>query len=85
MKHYLYTLLFLLPFFAVAQLKPHPGSTILSGKIIDGKTKQPIPTATVTLLRKDSSVAARVISQADGDFTLRNSAGEDSRDPWRSA
>ena len=72
MKYYTFTFVFLFPLFVVAQSKPHPGSSTLSGKIIDGKTKQPIPTATVTLLRRDSSVAARVISQADGDFTLNN-------------
>ena len=74
MKHYTFTLLLLFPLFAAAQtqIKPHPVSSVLSGKIIDGKTKQPIPTATVTLLRRDSSVAARVISQADGDFTMKN-------------
>jgi iron complex outermembrane receptor protein len=72
MKKYLYIVLFLFPLSAIAQSKPHPAVPILSGKIIDGQTKQPIPTATVSLLRKDSSVAARVISQADGDFTLKN-------------
>ena len=74
MKHYTYTLLLLFPFFAVAQTQtnPQPGPSTLSGKIIDGQTKQPIPSATITLLRKDSSVAAHVISAPDGDFTLKN-------------
>ena len=72
MKHYLYTLLVFVPFLAVAQVKPHPGGPILTGKVIDADTKQPIHAATVVLLRRDSSVASEVISQPDGDFTLRN-------------
>jgi iron complex outermembrane receptor protein len=70
----MYALLFFLPVVAGAQTKSpaHPGGPILSGKIIDGETKQPIQQATVVLLRKDSSIAAEVISQPDGDFTLRN-------------
>jgi iron complex outermembrane receptor protein len=72
-KHYLYLLLFLFPFFAVAQTKPlHPGSATLSGKVVDGQTKQPIHAATVILMHKDSSVASEVISQPDGEFTLKN-------------
>ena len=73
MKKYLSFLLFFLPILAEAQqAKPHPGGAILSGKIIDGESKQPIHAATVVILRKDSSVAAEVISQADGGFTLKN-------------
>src|SRR5579872_5016403 len=66
------TLFFLLPFIVAAQSNPHPGGSMLTGKVIDGETKQPIHAATVTLLRKDSSVAAQVISKPDGDFTLNN-------------
>jgi iron complex outermembrane receptor protein len=70
-KHYLYTLLVLSPFLAVAQVNTHSGH-VLTGKIIDADTKAPIRAATVVLLRRDSSVAGEVISQPDGDFTLRN-------------
>ena len=34
--------------------------------------KQPIPSATITILRKDSTVAAQTISKPDGSFTLTN-------------
>jgi iron complex outermembrane receptor protein len=72
-KHYLYYFLFIIPSFAVAQTKPlHPGSATLSGKVVDGQTKQPIHAATVILMHKDSSVASEVISQPDGEFTLKN-------------
>ena len=72
MKKYLSVLLFLLPVLADAQTKPHPGGAVLAGNIIDGETKQPINSATVVVLRKDSSVAAQVISQSSGNFTLKN-------------
>src|SRR5579871_4810750 len=73
MKHYLYTTLtILLPILAVAQTKPHATGAALTGKIIDGDSKQPIHAATVALLRKDSTVAAEVISQPNGEFSLRN-------------
>lgn len=74
MKHYLYGLLFFLPILAGAQTKsaPHSGGAILSGKIMDGDSKQPINAATIVVLRKDSSVAAQIISQPDGGFTLKN-------------
>jgi len=42
----------------------------LTGKVIDGRTKQPIQAATILLLLKDSSVAAEVVSRSDGSFTL---------------
>ncbi|MBS1662401.1 MAG: TonB-dependent receptor [Bacteroidetes bacterium] len=57
--------LFFLPLFGIAQTKP-----ALTGKIIDGQTKQPIHAATISLLHKDSSTAAQVISRPDGTFTL---------------
>jgi len=69
-KKYVYLLLSLLPVFAVAQNRP--GVPTLTGKVVDGETKQPIHAATVVLLHKDSSVAAEVISRPDGSFTLRN-------------
>ena len=74
MKKYLYILLFFLPIVAGAQTKsaPHSGGAILSGKIIDGDSKQPVSAATVVILRKDSSVAAQMISLPGGDFTLKN-------------
>ncbi|HXB05913.1 MAG TPA: TonB-dependent receptor [Puia sp.] len=65
-------LVLLLPFLSVAQTGSHPSGVPLTGKVIDGTTKQPIHAATIALLRKDSSVAAEVISQPDGDFTLKN-------------
>jgi len=72
-KKYLYILLFFLPVLAEAQqTKPHSGGATLSGKIIDGDTKQPINSATVVVVRKDSSVAAQIISQPDGGFTAKN-------------
>ena len=72
-SHRLYLLpLFLFPFFGVAQNTPHAGTSVLTGRIIDGETRQPIHAATIALLRRDSSVAAQVISKPDGDFTLNN-------------
>src|SRR5258707_15454100 len=65
-------LVLLLPFLSVAQTGTHSFGVPLTGKVIDGTTKQPIHAATVALLRKDSSVAMEVISQPDGDFTLKN-------------
>jgi len=61
-----------------AQTKPHPvtaalanpGGSVLTGKVTDGK--QPIPSATITILRKDSTVAARTMSKPDGSFMLSN-------------
>ena len=72
MKYYTFTLLFLFPLFALAQTKPHQGSSVLTGKIIDAKTQSPIATATITLLRSDSSVASMGLSRTDGGFTLKN-------------
>lgn len=71
-KVYLYTILFLFPFVSIAQTHPHPAGVILTGKVIDGQTKQPIHAATVALLRRDSSIAAQVISQPDGSFTVKD-------------
>jgi len=53
------------PLFSIAQNK-----TTLTGKVIDGQTKQPIHAATVLLLHADSSVVAEVVSRPDGSFTL---------------
>src|ERR1700749_1631195 len=64
----IYTLLFLLPVFGIAQSQKMP----LTGKVTDGETHQPIHAATVELLRTDSSIAAEVISQQDGTFTFKN-------------
>jgi iron complex outermembrane receptor protein len=85
MKYLIYSaaLLFLLPTSTIAQLKPHPvtaalehpGGSILTGKVTDGK--QPIPSATITVLRKDSTVAAQTISRPDGSFSLSNLPDED--------
>jgi outer membrane receptor protein involved in Fe transport len=69
-KKYFYLLLFVLPLFAVAQNSP--AVPTLTGKVVDGETKQPIHAATVVLLRQDSSVAAEVISTPDGSFSLHN-------------
>ena len=71
LKKSVYFLLLLFPFAGIAQNKPGP-ITILTGKIVDGQTKQPIPSATIIVLHKDSSVATQTISKADGDFTLKN-------------
>ncbi|HEY6900467.1 MAG TPA: TonB-dependent receptor, partial [Puia sp.] len=57
----------LFPLLAPAQNKP-----ALTGKVIDGQTKQPIHAATISLLRKDSSTVAQVISRPDGSFTLNS-------------
>jgi len=70
-KVYAYTVLSLLPFFSVAQTHPQPAGAQLTGKVIDGQTKQPIHAASVALLRKDSSIAAEVISKSDGEFALK--------------
>jgi len=72
LKNSVYFLLLLFPFTGIAQNKPGPINPILQGKIIDGQTRQPIPSATIIVLHKDSSVATQTISQADGDFTLKN-------------
>jgi outer membrane receptor protein involved in Fe transport len=48
----------------------HPGGSIITGKVTDGK--QPIPSATITIFRKDSTVAARTMSKPDGSFTRPN-------------
>jgi outer membrane receptor protein involved in Fe transport len=71
-------LLFFLPLLTFAQTKPHPvsaalahpGGSVLTGKVTDGK--QPIPSATITVLCKDSTVAARTMSKSDGSFILSN-------------
>ena len=68
---YAYAVLSFLPFFSVAQTHPQSAGAQLTGKVIDGQTKQPIHAATVALLRKDSSVAAEVISKTDGEFALK--------------
>src|ERR1700733_15043248 len=65
-------LMLVLPILSIAQPKPHSAAPALTGKVIDGDTKQPIHAATIVLLRKDSTIAAEVISQPDGDFTLKN-------------
>lgn len=62
----------ILPILSIAQAKPHSATAALTGRVIDGDSKQPIHAATVALLRKDSTVAAEVISQPDGDFMLKN-------------
>jgi iron complex outermembrane receptor protein len=72
LKNFVYFLLLLFPFAGIAQNKPGPISPILTGKIIDGQTHQPIPSATIIVLHKDSSVATETISKSDGDFTLKN-------------
>lgn len=59
------------PLISVAQTHPQPTGAQLTGTVIDGQTKQPIHAATVALLRKDSSVAAEVISKADGEFAVK--------------
>ena len=63
-KHYSFLFILLLPFFSIAQT--------LTGKVVDATTKQPIHAATVSILRKDSSVLASVISQSGGDFTMKS-------------
>ncbi|MBS1605640.1 MAG: TonB-dependent receptor [Bacteroidetes bacterium] len=54
-----------LPLFGLAQNKVG-----LTGKIVDGQTRQPIHAATITLLHKDSSSAEQVISRPDGTFIV---------------
>jgi iron complex outermembrane receptor protein len=80
MKYLIYAAAFwfLSPLSTFAQARPHPvsaalehpGGSILTGKVTDGS--QPIPSATITILRKDSTIAARTISKSDGSFTLSN-------------
>src|SRR5882757_1407487 len=62
---FLLAFIFFSPFYSIAQNKAS-----LTGKVIDGQTKQPIHAATVLLLHKDSTVAAEVMSRPDGSFTL---------------
>ena len=78
MKKLIYSAFLLIsPFLIKAQTK-HPVATspgqplgsAITGKITDGK--QPIPSATITILRKDSTVAGRTMSKPDGSFTLSN-------------
>jgi iron complex outermembrane recepter protein len=84
MKYLIYSAAFLLPLLTFAQLKQHPvttplvhtGGSVLTGKVTDGKL--PIPSATITILRKDSTVAARTMSKPDGSFILSNLPDEDS-------
>jgi outer membrane receptor protein involved in Fe transport len=68
---------FSFPLLAVAQTRPHAGGSAasrqageseLTGRVTDGK--QPVPSATVTLLRKDSSIITQTISKTDGSFDL---------------
>ena len=74
----LVAVLALLPLLSVAQTRPHPvtsplehpGGSVVTGKVTDGK--QPIPSATITIYRKDSTVAAQTISKSDGSFTINN-------------
>ncbi|HEV2354169.1 MAG TPA: TonB-dependent receptor [Puia sp.] len=65
------------PLFSVGQTKTHSGgasafhrggTSVLMGKVTDGKDA--IPFATITLLHKDSTVAEQTISKSDGSFTL---------------
>src|SRR5580693_3050970 len=80
MKYLIYSaaLLFLTPLMTFSQTRPHPvtaalanpGGSVLTGKVTDGN--QPIPSATITILRKDSTVAARTMSKPDGSFILSN-------------
>ncbi|HEV3325795.1 MAG TPA: TonB-dependent receptor [Puia sp.] len=71
-KYFIYALLFLCPLFAVAQNRSHPDESTLTGKVIDGETRQPIASATVILLHQDSSVVTEVISHTDGGFSLKD-------------
>jgi iron complex outermembrane receptor protein len=85
MKYLIYSaaLLFLSPLLTFSQTRPHPvtaalahpGGSAIEGKVVDGN--QPIPSATITVLRKDSTVAARTMSRPDGSFTLSNLPDED--------
>ncbi len=71
-KYFIYALLFLCPLFAVAQIRSHPDESTLTGKVIDGETRQPIPSATIILLHQDSSVVTESISHTDGGFSLKD-------------
>ena len=80
MKHLVYSfaILILSPVLTFAQAKPHPVTsalahprgTIVTGKVTDGKL--PIQSATITILRKDSTIAAQTISRSDGSFIVSN-------------
>jgi iron complex outermembrane receptor protein len=70
-KYFIYAFLFLCPLFAIAQNRSHTEESILTGKVIDGETRQPIPSATIILLHQDSSVVTETISHPDGGFALR--------------
>jgi len=66
------------PLLSIAQTRSHSagisasqrGSSALTGKVSDGK--QAVGYATVTLMRKDSSVIRQIVSNSDGSFTLSN-------------
>ncbi len=72
LRHFVYALMSLWPVCALAQIRSHPDESTLTGKIIDGETRQPIPSATVVLLHQDSTVVSEVISRADGGFSLKD-------------
>jgi iron complex outermembrane recepter protein len=64
---------FVFPLITFAQVRHSsapPVTPSITGKVTDGK--QPISSATVTVLRRDSTVAARTMSKPDGSFTLSN-------------
>jgi iron complex outermembrane receptor protein len=75
---FLVALFVFLPCLSIAQTRPHPvtaslehpGGSVVTGKVTDGK--QPIPSATITVYRKDSTVAARTMTKSDGSFMITN-------------
>lgn len=63
-------LLTALPFAGHAQ----SGSATLTGRLLDGATAQPVPGATVVLLRPDSTIATGAPTDANGQFQLTGAA-----------
>ena len=71
-RYVIYTFFFLQPFLALAQTGGSHSS--LSGKVVDASTSRPVHAATVSLLRKDSSLLAGTASLADGSFVIETPA-----------
>src|SRR5580700_7132990 len=66
---YIFVVLFFSWLNVNAQQKPNPVSGNISGRIVDVKN-EPVAYATVTLLKKDSSVVNGDLSADDGSFKV---------------
>src|SRR4051812_13117990 len=71
MKQFAFFIILLFGFTALAQ---QAQQFTISGKIIDSKTKEPLPSASIILL-SSSQEKRTTIADADGNFTIKNTAG----------